>query len=249
MLPRSVPSTRSAPTTRRAGVVLDVAGPALGEAVGGRAAQRLTVGAALELGQDAAVRFAQDVGQDVEPSAMGHAQHDGACALSGGVGDELVQHRDQHAQALDGKAGLSRVGAMQKALESGHFGQTIQKLALVDGVVRRAKAVFFDGVEEPDAFVRVFDVGNLVAGRVTVNLYQASNGIQGSAEAGPGDGAAHDGCGQASQFLLPQAVRGVCQVRVAGRLGAKRVDVRGAVAKQADALGQGRNGRGSGNLG
>ena len=61
--------------------------------------------------------------------------------LRGGVGDQLVEHRDQHAQALDREAGLAGVGAVQEALEGRDLGQAVEQLALVDRIVRRAETL------------------------------------------------------------------------------------------------------------
>src|SRR4051794_7189309 len=108
---------------------------------------------------------------------------------------------------------------MQKAFERGDFGEAIEQLALVDGVVRRAEAFFFDGFEEPGALGGVLDVGDLVAGRGAVDPLQLPRGVQragaGACEASAGERAAHHAGGQSSEVFLAQTVRGVRQVWVA----------------------------------
>jgi len=59
--------------------------------------------AVLELAEDLLRALAHDVGQHVEPSAMGHAQHDLAGAVGAGFLDGQVQERNEALGAFQGE--------------------------------------------------------------------------------------------------------------------------------------------------
>ena len=70
---------------------------------------RVAAGApGLELGEDRLVADADDVGQDVEPAAVRHADHHLARALVGGLAEDHVQHRHHRVEALDAEPLLAR---------------------------------------------------------------------------------------------------------------------------------------------
>ncbi len=82
--------------------------------------------ASLELVEDVLGRLAQDVGEHVEPAAMGHADHDLLDPLAAGALDEIVQQRDQGLAPLQGEALLAHVPGMQVFLDAfggGEHGQ------------------------------------------------------------------------------------------------------------------------------
>jgi hypothetical protein len=81
---------------------------------------------------------------------------------------------------------------MQEALESGDFGEAIQEPALVDGIVGRSKAFFFDRVEQPGAFDWIFDVGDLVASGTAVHLLEAMDRLEGVGQVGSANDAAYN---------------------------------------------------------
>ncbi len=99
-------------------VVLDVAGPALGDR--GDRLERL---GALELGEDRPVRAAEVVREHVEPAAVGHPDDDLAGAARARELDELVDHRHGHIQALDRELLLAQVGLVHEALERVDLGE------------------------------------------------------------------------------------------------------------------------------
>ena len=88
-------------------VVLHVAG----------AVRRLRVHVTLELVEDLLVRLADDVGQHVQPAAVGHADDDLVQVRLGGGLQHLVQQRDQRLAALQREALLADVLGLQEGLE------------------------------------------------------------------------------------------------------------------------------------
>jgi hypothetical protein len=77
-------------------VVLDVARAALV-----RRNDRVDRPLSLELPQDRVVPEAEVVGENVEPPAVSHSDHDLVSTVPGGELDRLVEHRDHHVEALD----------------------------------------------------------------------------------------------------------------------------------------------------
>ena len=119
---------RRRPRPLRAEVVLDVAGAAFG--VGDDSLQRAL---ALELAQDRLVRAAEHVGEDVQPAAVRHAEHDLVRALLGGEPDRLVEHRHHHVEALDRELLLAEEGAAEVTLEALDLGQALEQAPLLVG--------------------------------------------------------------------------------------------------------------------
>ena len=60
--------------------------------------------AALELVEDDVVRLAHDLGEHVEPAAMGHAEHDLLHAELAAALDDLLERRDQRLGAVEAEA-------------------------------------------------------------------------------------------------------------------------------------------------
>ena len=176
--------------------------------------------------------------QDVEPAAVGHAEQDRARTVRGGVGDHLVEHGDEHAQAFDREPCLARVGAVDEALERRDFGQPIQQLAFVDRVARWAKALLFNRLQQPGTLGWVFDVGDLIAAGSAVDQFQAVDSLGGVGQVGATDSSADDRRRGMGEVILGQTVSAVVQVRIAGWLGAKWIEMCAAMAEEADTLRQ-----------
>ena len=82
---------------------------------------------ALELAQDLLVRAADDVREDVQAAAMGHADHDLVRAGGGGELDRLVEHRHEHVEPLDRELLLAEERAAQVVLEALDLGQPLEQ--------------------------------------------------------------------------------------------------------------------------
>ena len=123
-----------------AAVVLDVARLALGRRV--RLGRRPS---SLELVEDRGLRNAYHPDQHAQSAAVGHADLDGPGAGPSHQLDDLVEHRNQDVEALDGEAFLAQVGSLEEALEGLHGRQATEELRLlgcgeVDRYARRSRS-------------------------------------------------------------------------------------------------------------
>ena len=191
----------------------------------------------VELGEDPRVGLAEDVGQDVEAAAVGHADEHLARAGRGGGGDQLVEHRDQHVDPLDREALLPLEGGVQEALEAFHLRQPLEQRAPLLGRQGRAEGAVLGDAVQPGALGEVLDVVVVVADGAGVDLAQAVDRVEAGARLRAGGGP-DDGGRQRGERGGVDAMRGRVEHRVAGRGRAERVDPGGEVAELADAARQ-----------
>ena len=126
----------------------------------------------LELANDRVVAEPECVREDVQSSAVRHADHDLVRAVLGGELDRLVEHRHHHVQALDRELLLAEEGAAQVLLErldTGKRGE--QLLELVRGELVAVLAGL-DRLPQPHALLVVGDVLDLVRDRPAVRVVQ-----------------------------------------------------------------------------
>ena len=109
-------------------VVLDVAGAAVRDR--GDRLDRVEPLGALELGEDRLDRAAEVVGEDAEAAAVGHPEDDLLGAGAVGEGDQLVEHRHDHVEALDREHLLAQVGLLEEALELEDVDQAVEQAAV-----------------------------------------------------------------------------------------------------------------------
>jgi hypothetical protein len=62
---------------------------------------------------------------------VGHPDRHLLGAVAGGEGDELVDHRHDHVEALDRERLLAQVGLLDEALELEHLGQPVEQRPLL----------------------------------------------------------------------------------------------------------------------
>ena len=162
-------------------MVFHIAGKILGGVVDVRriAADRLRLLFAFEGLDDRRVRFAQNVREHVEPTAVRHPDHDFARPGAGSRVHDLVEHRDDHVVALDREAFLTEIGLMQEALEAFDLRQAAEQGAA--GCCRqwRGELAGFDGVLQPESLRGFLDVIEVVANRPGVHLSQLLHGRRG----------------------------------------------------------------------
>jgi hypothetical protein len=160
----------------RAEVVLDVAG----------ALDGVGVDVPLELAEDLLVVLAEDVRQDVEPPAVGHAHDDvGDVVVGGGLADR-VEQRDQRLAALDAEPLLPHVLGVQEALERLGRVEAAQDPQLVVG--RDVLGDTLDLLADPALLVGVEHVPVLDADRAAVRVAQHPEDVaQGHPLAVPAD--------------------------------------------------------------
>ena len=120
---------------------------------------------ALELGQDRLDRAAEVVGEDAEPAAVGHPDHDLLGAVLARQGGDLVDHRHGHVEALDREHLLAQVGLLQEALELEHLDQPREQRALLLGRERRAVPAGLDHLPQPHPLLVRGEVLDLVGDR------------------------------------------------------------------------------------
>src|SRR4051812_30156044 len=71
----------------------------------------------VELGKDLLVRFAKNIGEHIEPAAMGHAEDDLLGAGGSGGIDDRVEQRDERLGPFQRKPLLAQETCMQEPLE------------------------------------------------------------------------------------------------------------------------------------
>ncbi len=139
----------------------------------GRALHVLRVGGvALELGEDRGERLVHEVGQHVEPAAMGHADDHFLHAELAAALDDLLQRRDHGFAAVEAEALGAGVFLVEELLEHLGRGQALQDrdLAAVGEVALVAAA--FDPHLQPLALVRILDVHVFDADVAAIGLAQ-----------------------------------------------------------------------------
>ena len=145
---------------RCAEVVLDVSGT--GNIFGQRTA-------ALEFIEDCAIGLAHDVGQDVQPPAMRHADDDIPDAKRPATLDDLLHRGNQSLGSIKAETLRSRVLHMEKLFQSLRFDELVEngpasflsKLYLL--------AVALDSLLEPAGLLRIGDVHVLQSQRPAVS--------------------------------------------------------------------------------
>ncbi len=210
----------------RAEVVLDVAGALHG----GR------VDVPFELGEDRLVALAHDVGQDVEPAAVGHPDDSRVEPGVGRSGEDLVEDRDRRLGALDAEPLGADVLRGEELLERLGGVEAFEDAVLLLLGHRRMGA--FDLALDPALLVGLLDVHVLDADRAAVRVAEHTEQV-----AEPHLGRAGDAIGEELAVEVPdrEAVRR--RIELDGRvrlLPAQRVEVGDQVtahAVDADQLG------------
>ena len=125
---------------------------------------------ALELGQDRLDRAPEVVGEDAEPAAMGHPDHDLLGAVLAREGGDLVDHRHGHVEALDREHLLAQVGLLQEALELEDLDQAREQRALLLVGERRAVPAGLDHLAQPHPLLVRGEMLDLVGDRAAVGV-------------------------------------------------------------------------------
>ena len=210
-------------------VVLDVAAGA------GPCRQGCEGPLALELAQDRLVRPAEHMGEDVEPSAVGHPDHELVRTVLRGELDRSVEHRDERVQALDRERLLAQECAPEIPLEALDLRETRQQAALLVCRERRSVRAGLDRLAQPDALLVVGDVLDLVCARAGVRLLQLRKHVR---QGLPGEVHAEELRGNLPLELQRQRRNEALRLerRVSHRLRAEGIEPRGEVAVRAVSL-------------
>ena len=134
------------------------------------ALHRTRVDVALELAEDLGVALADDVGEHVEPTAVGHADGDLVEAVVGGGLADLVEQRDGRLAALEAEPLLADELRLQEGLERLGLVELVQDAQLL--LARWLHMRLLDALLDPLALLGVLDVHVLDAGRAAVRVAQ-----------------------------------------------------------------------------
>ena len=213
-------------------VVLDVAARAFR-----RRCDRLDRPLALELAENLRVRPPDDVREDVEPTAMRHADHDLVRAGLGPELDRLVEHRNHHVEPLDRELLLPEERALEVVLEALDLRQPLEQAAALFAAQRLAVAAGLDRMPEPDALLVVRDVLDLVRDRPAVDLAELRQDV-GERLALDAD-AQHRGGNAGLELRRQRRLEQLrLERRVADGIRAEWIEVRGQMPVRADGLDQ-----------
>ena len=168
---------------------------------------------------------------------MGHAEHDLAHAVGGGIADDRVEHRHQGIGALDREALLAEVGLMQEALEPLDLGQPLEQLLLRLGGEIRGVMAALDGLAQPGALLGDLDLIEVVADAAAVDAPQIVDRLLGVGGIGI-DRPGHRLGRQGGELGVGDAVEGRVQLRRAVRRRAERIELDIEVTVVTDRLGQ-----------
>ena len=124
----------------------------------------------LEFAEDVLRRLADDVGQDVEPAAVGHGHDDRLDALRRGLFDGQVQQRDEALGPFQRKALGADELAADELLEDHGVGQPREDADLFVAGKLQAVLRFFHPPLQPLAHFQVVDVHELGADRPAIGV-------------------------------------------------------------------------------
>ena len=116
-----------------------------------------------KLREDLVVRLVQDVHQDVQPTAMGHAEGELLHVVGRALLDQLVEQRNERFAAVKAEPLLRRVARVEKSLEGICFAELTEDVHLLVAVDRRAIAHRFHALGKPVSLLGVLNVHELDA--------------------------------------------------------------------------------------
>ncbi len=177
--------------------------------------------------------------EHVEPPAVRHAQHHAPRALRSRQLDREIEHRHQHVEPLDREALLAEVGAMQEALERLDRRESREQLALLVGREGGPVLSRLDHVAQPQALLVAADVLDFVGDRAAIGAQQLRIRV---GERGAGNVNTEDVRRDARHVLEGKTERAGVERRVAGGIGAERVEPCRHVAEVADGFHEGHGG-------
>ena len=179
--------------------------------------------------------LAQEISQDIEPAAVGHA-HDNFldtgrfAALQYGI-----ENDEERLGALEGKAFLPHIPRVEEVFEGFGLVKLAQDGAVQAGILFVMVAAVFDALTDPVAEARVLDVHELGADRIAVDGAQFGEHLTQQhrlsvAEIFRGNGALEITLGETDGLEREK--------RVLRRGGTERVETRDGMAKGAVGVGQ-----------
>ena len=167
--------------------------------------------AALEFVEDLSVRLGHDVGQNVQPATMRHAEHDFLHAQLSAALDDLFQRRDHGFAAVQAEALRAEEAQGCELLEALRFDQLVEDRFLAGRREDDFLVGSFDAALQPIFLLGVVDVHELVADAPAIGTLQ-------DIDHAPGRGAfhAHHAVDEdrAVEFGIVETVEGRIELRV-----------------------------------
>ena len=102
--------------------------------------------------------------QDVEASAVGHADQDVPKFGARRPADHFVEHGYQDSEAFDRESGLAGKSAVQEELEYSFLSEALEERHFIDRIGRRTKDAGLGRYPQPLPLLRVAQVGVVIAG-------------------------------------------------------------------------------------
>ncbi len=126
---------------------------------------------ALELGEQRAMGFVEDMRQHIQPAAMRHAEGDFAHAVLTSVLDDLFDERDQRFAAVQSEAFGTDELFVQKVFEHFALRQSFEDGVFASSRERRMHHAAFDLFQQPRSFSGIEDVHDLCADAAAVDFF------------------------------------------------------------------------------
>ena len=169
-------------------------------------------GFSLEFAEDDFVGLVDDMGQDVEPAAMGHSHDDFLDAQSGAVIDQGIEQRDERFAAFEAEAFLALLFAGEEFLESLGGDELVQQRLPLGLGQDRTVEDRLHALDQPIALGLVGDVDELDAERAAIGgaeLFDqiAKRAVERALKIALGDALVHVGGRQAELGKIQQGMR------------------------------------------
>ena len=165
--------------------------------------------AALEFVKESLGWLAQEVDEDIESAAMGHANDDLLDTLAPGALDQLIHQGDHGLATFQRKAFLANIAGVEITFQTLRRRQQGQQPAAILGLQFRLSPVAFQPLLNPAFFLNAGDVHVLRAHGPAVNLPQEGDNIAQAHAVGGVEGA---GMENLIQIRLPQLIKSRVQV-------------------------------------
>lgn len=188
-----------------------------------------------ELVEDEFERFAQEIGQDVEPAAVGHPHDDFLHPDRFATLQDGIKNDEQRLGALEGETFLPDITRVEEVFEGFGFVELAEDGAMQGGILPVVVAAVFDALPDPVAQARILDVHELGADGLAVNTAQfgkhfAEQHRPAVAEIFRGDGALEIAFGETDGLEREE--------RVLRRFRGERVETRDGVPEGTVGVGQ-----------
>ncbi len=188
-----------------------------------------------KLREDLLVALAQDIVQDIEAAAVGHAQHHlFNTQFARGV-DRAVQKRDKRLAAFEAESLVAGVPLLQELLKLLRSHNPFQDVRLVSPAQRDPAAVALEALQEPGPLVGVAHVGGLERDAGAIRVFKKGHDLPQRGRRGERQRAEID---RAIQIAIGKSVVLQCQRLWTLRSATKGIELRSQVPDRSICLDQ-----------